>query len=310
MKMKGLIAATYAPMHRDTSINLEVIPRYAEFLKGNGVKGAFINGSTGDFASLSVAERKQITSAWGENKSPDLFVIDQVGHTSLNEARELAKHAADKVDGIAALAPYYFRLANIHKLVEYCKEIAACAPNIPFYYYHIPALTGANFAMADFLELASPQIPNLAGIKFTNNNLIDYKYSMEFNNGVANILFGFDEIFLASLPFGADGWVGSTYNHLAPLYLAIVEAFNKNDHKLASDLQQKSMEFVNILNAKGGFNGAAKSFMKMLGVDVGPSRFPHTTLTNTQIKEAKTELDALGINSYLSQLKSIKTDLI
>ena len=300
--MKGLIAATYSPMHMDASLNLDVIPRYAGFLKGNGVKGAFINGSTGDFASLSVTERKQIGNAWSEHRSTDLFVIDQVGHTSLTEAKELAKHASDKMDGIAALAPFYFRLSNLHKLVEYCKEIAACAPNIPFYYYHIPVLTGANFNMIDFLELATPQIPTLAGIKFTNNDLIDYKYSRDFNNGSADILFGFDEIFLSSLPFGADGWVGSTYNHLAPLYLSIVEAFNNNDHKLAAELQGKSMKFVDTLNAKGGFNGAAKSFMKALGVDCGPSRFPHTTLTDAQIEEAKTELDALGIIPYLSKI--------
>lgn len=304
--MKGLIAATYAPMHKDTSLNLEVVPQYAEFLKANGVKGAFINGSTGDFASLSVAERQHITRTWGEHRSSDLFVIDHVGHTSLSEAKELAKHAADKVDGIAALAPFYFRLSSIHKLVEYCKEIAACAPNIPFYYYHIPVLSGANFNMADFLELATPQIPNLKGIKFTNNNLVDYKYSKDFNNGSANILFGFDEIFLSSLPYGADGWVGSTYNHLAPLYLAIVEAFNNNDHKLAADLQQKSMKFVDVLNAKGGFNGAAKSFMKVLGVDCGPSRFPHTTLTDIQMEETIKELNAFGITPHLSQLKPIK----
>lgn len=300
--MKGLIAATYAPMDTDASLNLDVIPRYAEYLKGNGVKGAFINGSTGDFASLSVAERKQITDAWAKNKTADLFVIDQVGHTSLREAKELAKHAADKTDGIAALAPFYFRLSDIHKLVDYCGEVAASAPNIPFYYYHIPVLTGANFNMVDFLELATPQIPNLAGIKFTNNNLIDYKYSRDFNNGSANILFGFDEIFLSSLPFGADGWVGSTYNHLAPLYLSIVEAFNNNEHELAADLQRKSMKFVDILNAKGGFNGAAKSFMKALGVDCGPSRFPHTTLTDAQINETMSELETLGIAPYLSKI--------
>ncbi|RTE54087.1 N-acetylneuraminate lyase [Arenibacter aquaticus] len=300
--MKGLIAATYAPMHLDGSLNLKIIPQYAKFLITNKVKGAFINGSTGDFASLSVAERKKITSVWGENKSSDFFVIDHVGHTSLNEAKELARFAADKVDGIAVLAPYYFRLNNIDKLVEYCKQVAACAPNTPFYYYHIPILTGANFNMVEFLELATGQIPNLAGIKFTNNNLIDYKYSKEFNNGSANILFGFDEIFLASLPFGADGWVGSTYNHLAPLYSSIINAFNNNEHKLAAELQQKSMEFVDILNNKGGFNGTAKSFMKVLGLDLGPSRFPHTTLTDAQIEEAKTEMNALGITSYLSKI--------
>lgn len=304
--MNGLIAATYAPMQKDSSLNLGMIQKYAGFLIGNGVKGAFINGSTGDFVSLSVAERKEITSAWGKNKSADLFVIDHVGHVNLNEAKELASHAANKVDGIAALAPYYFRLSNIHKLVEYCKEIAACAPNIPFYYYHIPVLTGANFNMVEFLELAAPQIPNLAGIKFTNNNLIDYKYSKEFNNRSANILFGFDEVFLSSLPFGAEGWVGSTYNHLAPLYLAIVDAFNNNDHQLAADLQQKCMKFVDVLNDKGGFNGAAKSFMKELGLDLGPSRFPHITLNDAQLEEARYELETLGITPHLSKVTGPK----
>ena len=304
--MKGLIAATYAPMHEDKSLNLDTIKPYASFLTRNGVKGAFINGSTGDFVSLSSTERKEITKAWSKVKSPDLFIIDHVGHTSLQEAKELASYAKDKVDRIAALAPYYFKLSKLEMLVEYCREIAACAPNLPFYYYHIPVLSGANFSMIDFLELATPQIPNLKGIKFTNNNLIDYKYSKDFNKKSASILFGFDEIFLSSLPFGADGWVGSTYNHLAPLYLAIIEAFNNNDHQLAAELQEKSMKFVDILNAKGGFNGAGKSFMKALGVDCGPSRFPHTTLSDIQINDAMEEFNKLGISSFLSKTRENK----
>lgn len=299
--MNGLIAATYAPMNKDTSLNLDVIPQYGQFLKNNKVNGAFVNGSTGDFASLTLQERKEIITAWAQNKPKDFFVVDHVGHSSLKIAKELAKNSSDKADAIAALAPYYFRLGDINKLVEYCKEIASCAPNTPFYYYHIPVLTGANFSMKRFLELATPQIPNLVGIKFTNNDLIDYKYSKDFDNGSQNILFGFDEIFLSSLPFGADGWVGSTYNHLAPLYHSILEAFNNNDHELAARLQKKSMKFVDVLNAKGGFNGAAKSFMQVLGIDCGPSRFPHATLTAQKLKQAEKELTDLGIINYTSK---------
>lgn len=301
--MNGLIAATYAPMHNDTSLNVDMIPLYGEFLTQNGVKGAFINGSTGDFVSLSTEERKVLAEAWGKIKSQHLFVIDHVGHTSIDVAKDLAKHSANFVDGIAAIAPFYFRLSHLDKLVEYCKEIAACAPNIPFYYYHIPELSGATFSMADFLELATPQIPNLGGIKFTNNNMVDYQYAKDFNKGSANILFGFDEIFLSSLPYGASGWVGSTYNHLAPLYLSILSAFKNGNHELAAGLQQKSMEFVDLLNGNGGFNGAAKSFMKVLGVDCGPSRFPHTTLSDLQINEIIERLELLGITPYLSKLE-------
>lgn len=301
MKIKNLIAAAYAPMHKDGSLNTAKIKDYSQFLINNKVSGIFMNGSTGDFTSLSTAERKEITLAWSQNKSEDLYLIDHVGHANLHEAKELATYAADKVDAIAVLAPYYFRLNAIDKLVQYCKEVAACAPHIPFYYYHIPVLTGANFNMNDFLKLAENEIPNLAGIKFTNNNLIDFQHSKKVSNGKFNILFGYDELFINSLPLGATGWVGSTYNHLAPLYYKIKDLFEKGKMAEAADLQTKAIRFVEILDSKGGFNGVGKGFMRVLGIDCGPSRFPHSTLTDNDYKTIKQELDAIGLADLFSK---------
>ncbi len=300
MEINNLIAATYAPMNQDGSLNTGIIKKYSQFLINNKVDGVFMNGSTGDFASLSSEERKEITLAWSQNKSSNLYLIDHVGSTSLKVAKELASYASDKVDAIAVLAPFYFKLNTVEKLVTYCKEIAACAPNLPFYYYHIPILSGANLNMVDFLKMASKEIPNLAGIKFTNNNLIDYLHCKNFENGKYNILFGFDEIFLASLPLGATGWVGSTYNHIAPLYYKIKELFEAGNMKEAAELQTKAIRFVEILDSKGGFNGVAKGFMKTLGIDCGPSRFPHTTLTDKDYVEIKHELDKIGVSRFLS----------
>ncbi len=138
MRLKDLIAATYAPMNQDFSLNTSKIKDYSKFLIRNKVAGVFMNGSTGDFASLTIEERKEITLAWSLNKSSDLFLIDHVGHTSLKVSKELAAYASDKVDAIAVLAPFYFKLNSIEKLVTYCNEVAASAPNLPFYYYHIP----------------------------------------------------------------------------------------------------------------------------------------------------------------------------
>ena len=303
MKIKNLIAATYAPMFSDGSLNTDKINEYSQFLINNKVAGVFMNGSTGDFTSLSTEERKQITLAWSKNKSEDLYLIDHVGHTNLREAKELAKYASDKVDAIAVLAPYYFRLNTIPKLIQYCKEIASCAPNLPFYYYHIPVLSGANLNMQEFLEKAELQIPNLAGIKYTNNNLIDYQHSKKVANGKFNILFGYDELFINSLPMGASGWVGSTYNHLAPLYYRIKQLFEQGQMQEATELQVKAIRFVEILDGKGGFNGVGKGFMRVLGIDCGPSRFPHTTLTDADYKIIKDELDVIGLANMFSKLE-------
>ncbi|MBJ6367807.1 dihydrodipicolinate synthase family protein [Snuella sp. CAU 1569] len=299
--MKNLIAATYAPMHTDGSLNTDKIKDYSQFLTKNNVSGVFMNGSTGDFTSLTIDERKAITLAWSENKSKDLYLIDHVGDPSLKVAKELAQYASDKVDAIAAIAPFYFRLNSIDKLIDYCKEIAICAPNLPFYYYHIPVLSGAQLNMASFLEQAKDNIPNLAGIKFTNNDLIDYGHCKSKANSKYNILFGYDELFINSLPLGATGWVGSTYNHLAPLYYKIKELFENGNMEAAADLQSKAIKFVELLNSKGGFNGVGKGFMRVLGVDCGPSRFPHTTLSDSDYIEIKEALDGIGLKSWFSK---------
>lgn len=299
MKVNNLIAATYAPMNEDCSLNTSIIKKYGQFLIKNKVDGVFMNGSTGDFVSLSIEERKEITLAWSQHKSAELYLIDHVGDPSLKVAKELAAYASDKVDAIAVIAPFYFKLNSIEKLIEYCREIAASAPNLPFYYYHIPVLSGANVNMLEFLKIASKEIPNLAGIKFTNNNLIEYLHCKNFENGKYNILFGFDEIFISSLPLGATGWVGSTYNHLAPLYYKIKELFEAGHMKEAAALQTKAIRFVEILDSKGGFNGVAKGFMKTLGIDCGPSRFPHTSLTDEAYVDIRQELDQIGLLQYL-----------
>ncbi|MBD0831597.1 dihydrodipicolinate synthase family protein [Aestuariibaculum sediminum] len=301
MIIENLIAATYAPMYEDGSLNTGVINDYTQFLIKNKVSGVFMNGSTGDFVSLSVEERKAITLAWFENKTSDLYLIDHVGDPSLKVSKELASYASDKVDAIAVLAPYYFRLNSVEKLVDYCKAIADCAPNLPFYYYHIPVLSGANLNMNEFLKIAPQKIPTFAGIKFTNNNLIDYLHAKNFDNGKYNILFGYDEIFLSSLPLGAKGWVGSTYNHIPSLYYKIKELFEAGNIEDAAQLQTKAIRFVEILDAKGGFNGVAKSFMKFYGIDCGPSRFPHTTLDDNTFKQIQKELDNIGLSEFLGK---------
>lgn len=302
MIIENLVAATYTPMKPDRSLNTQVITAYSRFLKNNDITGAFVNGSTGDFASLNIEERKEIIEVWSDHRSDDFVLINHVGHTSLNVARELAAHSADKVDAIATLSPYYFIPPTLESLVHYCSEVAKSAPDLPFYYYHIPDMTGAHFKMIDFLPLAIKKIPNFAGLKFTKNDLIDYNYCLNYDNKACSMLFGVDEILLSSLPLGATGWVGSTYNHLAPLYYKVIETFKTGNMEQAADLQRKAAKFVEILNAQGGFNGVAKGFMKTLGVDCGPSRYPHTTLSDEDYLVIDKELEALGIKQLFSKM--------
>lgn len=76
--------------------------------------------------------------------------------------------------------------------------------------------------MFDFLQAEAPMIPNLAGIKFTNEDFMDYLSCLQFMDGRFDMLWGRDEKMLSALVPGARGAVGSTYNYAAPLYLRLI----------------------------------------------------------------------------------------
>src|SRR3712207_3220348 len=82
------------------------------------------------------------------------------------------------------------RNSRIEELVKYCEQIAAGAPSIPFYYYHIPAFNGAFLPMTELLKAVNGRIPNFAGIKYTFESLYEYNQCRLYKNGKYDMLHG------------------------------------------------------------------------------------------------------------------------
>jgi N-acetylneuraminate lyase len=206
----------------------------------------------------------------------------------------LAAHAQKiKARAFATTAPTFFRTTNIDQLVDYCAYVAVAAPELPFYYYHIPSLTGLDVPMIEFLAAASHRIPNLAGIKYTHENLMDYTRCVNFEDARFDILFGRDEMLLAALVMGARGAVGSTYNYMAPIYLEVMKAFERGDLNQARRLQTQAIEIIGVLIRYGALT-AGKAMLKMTGVDCGPVRSPLQNLSAQALESLTRELKAVG----------------
>lgn len=299
--LTGLIAAPFTALRNDGSLHLEQIAAQARLLTDNQVSGAFICGTTGEGLSLSIDERLQIAEKWITVAPRQLRVIVHVGHQAVSESRLLAAHAQKiEAHAFATIAPTFFRAANLEQLVDYCAQVASAAPRLPFYYYHMPAMSGADLPMYDFLKIASPRIPNLAGIKFTHENLMDYSRCLNFEGGRFNILFGRDEILLAALALGATGAVGSTYNYMAPVYHRVIEAFNAGDLATARQFQSLAIQIIAVMNRRGGL-AAGKAMMKMIGVDCGPVRAPLQNPSPEAVESLTRELKAVGFPLSVSQ---------
>ncbi|MFN8240148.1 MAG: dihydrodipicolinate synthase family protein [Bacteroidales bacterium] len=302
-KFEGIVAAPFTPMFESGKINLDIIPLYYKLLERNGVAGAFINGSTGECASLTQEEKLVNIEAWAEcaKKGGKVRVINLVGGTSLDECIEAAISSREAgLAAIAVLPPYYFKPANPAILAEFVSRIGEAVPEMPVYYYHIPVLTGVNFPMASFLNYISVMLPNFAGIKFTHEDLMDFMNCLNWDGGRYDILWGRDECLLAALATGCKGAVGSTYNYAAPLYKALIESFNSGNLPEARKLQAKSVEIVGLLGKYGGM-ATGKAFMRYIGLDCGKFRLPVKNMTEAEYSDFASDVRSLGLDELMSK---------
>jgi N-acetylneuraminate lyase len=307
-KLTGLVAATHTPFNADGSLNLSAIERQAAHLLATGVTAAFINGTTGESHSLTLDERLALADRWAAvTRGTPLKLIVHVGANSLRDAATLAAQAQSlNAHAISALAPSYFKPRSIDTLIACCQEITRAAPATAFYYYDIPGMTGVSLSMPDFLaaaRLSSPKsapekLPTLAGVKFSNPDLLAYQKCLHADAGRFDIPWGTDEYLLAALALGAAGGVGSSYNFAAPIYTRLITAFQKGDLATARTEQYRSVQLIDLL-ASHGYMPAAKATMTFLGVDVGPARLPHARLTSEQSTQLRGALERLGFFDWL-----------
>ncbi len=299
-RLHGLVAATHTPFDAEGRLNLSVVQHQAAHLRRSGVQTVFIGGTTGEGHSLSVVERRALAEEWAAVvKGSPLRVVLHVGANCLADARTLAEHAQQLgVSAIAAVAPSYFKPRTLDMLVECCRTIAAAAPTVPFYYYDIPAFTGIHFPMPDFLQAAADRIPTLAGIKYSNPDLLAFQQCLRSHEGRFDIPWGIDEYLLAALALGAQGGVGSSYNFSAGVYLRMIDAFKKGDLAAAREEQYRSVRVIQLLS-KFGYLAAARAVMEMIGVPVGPPRLPNAPLEPHLHDELRTALDHMGFFGWI-----------
>ena len=293
------VAAVFTPFHENGPIAPGVVPAQAAFLAKQGLATVFITGTTGECHSLTCDERLALYDAWAPAaRDQGLAVIAHVGGNSIEDAKALAARAeALGFSAISALAPSYFKPANVDALVEWCATIAAAAPTLPFYYYDIPSLTGVALPVDRFLGAASTRIPSLAGVKFTNPDLVAYRRALDVAGDRFDLPWGIDEALLGGLATGARGGVGSTYNFAPKLYVALRGAFERGDLAEARRLQSISVAMVDAISGHG-YMGTAKAILARLGVPLGPARAPLPNPSSAAVDTVMERLAELGFGDW------------
>ena len=245
---------------------------------------------------LTDEERMKLAETWVAAAPEGFKVIVHVGSCCVKASRKLAEHA-QKIGawGVATMAPPFPKIGRVEELVKYIEEIACGAPDLPFYYYHIPAFNGAFLPMVKLLEAVDGRVPNFAGIKYTYESIYEYNQCRMYKDGKFDMLHGQDETILPSLAMGgAQGGIGGTTNYNGKELVGIIDAWKAGDLELARERQNFSQEVINVICRYRGNIVGGKRIMKLIGLDLGKNRTPFQNMTDEEEAAMKAELEAIN----------------
>jgi N-acetylneuraminate lyase len=270
-KFQGIIVAPYAPYDKNGEVDADAAIKQARFYRDRGIKGLYLNGSTGEGFLLSVEERKKIAEAVLGAFKGEMTIIVHVGAIATRDSVELAKHA-EKYGAVAlaAVPNVYYRLSE--NSIEYHWNTIIESTGLPFIIYNIPQLTGYDLS----LNLLSRMANNKKVIGIKNSSLNAFQ-TQQFKKAGGNnfIVFnGADEQYLAGRIMGAGAGIGGTYGAMPEMFLKLDDFFCAEDIQEAQKWQVRINEIIMELISFPSLYAAAKGLLKLRGVDIGSVRAP------------------------------------
>jgi N-acetylneuraminate lyase len=278
--INGIVPACVTPFDDEYNINYDLIPELVEYYINAGVSGLFINGSSAEFLTLSVEERKKVAETYVKMVDNRLPIIVYVGAKNIESVKELAGHAETLgVHAVASQPPLDRANSTIDKDFVWYKEVGK-ASSLPLYIYLRSDMGSSEIRPNEFLKRME-SIPTFTGIKFGASNFhITQGIARQTNNEI-NILTGPDELMLAGLVMGSDGAVGTTYNAFPKHAVKIYQKYIEGDIHTAEKLQAQLGEVIDALIDMGIVLAGTKAIMREHGMNVGQCR-PSATYGMTQ----------------------------
>ena len=283
-KYKGVIPAFYACYDEKGEISPAGVQRLAQYFIDKGVKGVYVNGSSGECIYQSVEDKKIVLENVMKVAKGKLTVIAHVACNNTKDSMELAAHAESLgVDAIASIPPIYFRLPD-HAIAKYWNDISSAAPNTDFVIYNIPQLAGVALSNSLFAEMRKN--PRVIGVKNSSMTVQDIQM-FKADAGDDYIIFnGPDEQFISGRVIGAEAGIGGTYGVMPELFLKMNELVKAGQLEAAMPIQYAANSIIyKMCSAHGNMYAVIKAILKLNeGFDIGSVRAPLAELTTEDMK--------------------------
>ena len=278
-KYQVIIPAFYACYDENGEISPERVRSLTEFYIKKGVKGVYVNGSSGECIYQSVEDRKIVLENVMAAAEGKLTVIAHVACNNTKDSVELAKHAENLgVDAIAAIPPIYFRLPE-YAIAEYWNAMSAAAPNTDFIIYNIPQLAGVSLTMSLFEEMRKNK--RVIGVKNSSMPVQDIQMFKDAGGEDYIIFNGPDEQFVSGRVIGAEGGIGGTYGVMPELFLKMDELLRAGKIDKAREVQYAVNRIIyKMCSCHGNMYAVIKEILRINEkIDLGSVRLPLAPLS-------------------------------
>ena len=282
-KYKGVIPAFYACYDKEGNISPKGVQALTRYFVEKGVKGIYVNGSSGECIYQSVEDKKIVLENVMKAAEGKLTVIAHVACNNTKDSQELARHAESLgVDAIAAIPPIYFHLPE-YAIAQYWNDISSAAPNTDFVIYNIPQLAGVALTMGLFEEMRKN--PRVIGVKNSSMPVQDIQMFKQAAGEDYIIFNGPDEQFMSGRVIGAEGAIGGTYGAMPELFLKLDEHVKKGEIEKARELQHAINAIIyKMCSAHGNMYGVIKEILKKNeNLELGGVRKPLPSLIDSDM---------------------------
>ncbi|MFK0008938.1 dihydrodipicolinate synthase family protein [Paenarthrobacter sp. NPDC090520] len=276
-KLTGVLTPLVTPFGADGQIDEKQLRAVVDRNIEGGVHGIVANGTSGEFQTLTNAERRFVVETVVDQAAGRVPVVAQTGALTTEEAIELTRHAQEVGADVAmVIAPYFDPLA-LDAVKAYYRAVAESV-DIPVMLYNIPFVTGVNLQADTIRELAE-QCPN---IKYVKNTSADMAQSVQFIHELGDLvetIVGWDTLALACFVEGA-GIMAITANVAPAQMVAVYNAVQNKDLDRARQLWNDLYPFVTGIDTEP-FIAATKFCLESVGVPVGGTRISTAPISDS-----------------------------
>ncbi|MBC2722477.1 4-hydroxy-tetrahydrodipicolinate synthase [Desulfosporosinus sp.] len=292
-KIRGAFIVLITPMTEAQEIDWSGLKNNVNYFINQGVAGIVINGSTGEFVSLSKEERFQMVEVVMKEVNGRIPVIVGTAAETTKEAIEYTKQAkANGADCALVINPYYSKPKD-NEVYFHFKQISD-AVDIPIMLYNNPFTSGVNMSTELMLEIGR-DCKNVKFIKESSGEIGKARDLARNAKGAFEVFCGSEELVMESYFVGATGWICVAGNVVPKLVTDMFNYFQNGEIEKAWAINDQILPLCKFLEGSGKYVQAIKRSMDLLGQAGGPARHPRLGLTPEEDKILKDILSNLNL---------------